>query len=198
VVLRFATKWKLPRRIVLPYLRIATKEFLGFGSVLLMLATVSLLAVHSIDRSTAELAASTNTIDVVDGARAIDRSFVELVRRVREYAWVGKEDDVEAATSQAARIKEQVAARLDQAVSDDEKRRFDSLLRFTNAYVEALDRVAALKHSRAEAIRDTLTPSGVAGRDEISAMCRALGSLRQTVAQAFGLSQWSRRCRSAS
>src|SRR5580700_10650955 len=80
--------------------KISVKVGLGFACVLMILAIVSGMAYFAFGSSSEGFSIYTQRVTVVAIARDIDRSFVNLRRFVREYAFTEVESNVEAANKE--------------------------------------------------------------------------------------------------
>jgi len=150
-----------------------TKIALGFACVLAILAAVSGTAWFAFRASADGLATYAQRVAVVDIARDIDRTFLNLRRFVREFAFTGVEANVASAKQEQAALHGLLKQGLDLVQSPDQRRRLENIARLTDAYLADFDRVVVAAREQARLQQASLDPTGIAQRQNLQMLINA-------------------------
>jgi methyl-accepting chemotaxis protein len=173
--------------------RISTKVGLGFACILAILAIVSGMAYFAFRSSADGFATFAQRVAVVGIARDIDRSFLNLRRFVREYAFTGVENDVDAARQEAATLHALLQRGLDEIKNKERHGRIDDISRVVEDYLKDFEKVVAQTHAQEKLLNDSLDPLGLAQRQNFEALIAGtsgLGDANVTVLANEGLKQF--------
>jgi methyl-accepting chemotaxis protein len=140
--------------------KIGTKVAIGFVCVLAILAVVSGV-VWSAFRSSAEgLSTFTQRVTVVDIARDIDRSFVNLRGFVREYAFTGLQANADSAKKEAATLHALLQQGLTEIKNPAQHRNIEDISFAADVYLKDFDQVSEHTEELVRLRQDVLSPLG--------------------------------------
>jgi hemerythrin-like metal-binding protein len=178
-------------RALLTERKINTKVSLGFGCVLVILASVSGLAYLAFESAAAGFAFYTRQVAAVDSVRDIDRTFLNMRRFVREYAFTGVETNLDAAKQEETALRAMLGRAAGQIKDPERQRRVQDIARLTDLYLAEVGKLVVGTHAFATVQQSTLTPLGLAQRGHFAALIAAGGGdggLATLAAK--GLDQW--------
>ena len=113
--------------------KINTKIALGFACVLTILAAVSGTAWFAFRASADGLATYAQRVAVVDIARDIDRTFLNLRRFVREFAFTGVQDNVASAKQEQAALHDLLKQGLNITLNPNRRARLENIAVVTDS-----------------------------------------------------------------
>jgi len=137
---------------------IAVKIGLGFACVLALLAIVSGTAYLSFQAAEDGFATYVQRVAVVGIAQEVDRSFLNLRRFVREYAYTGVESNIEAATKEQASLRPLLQQRLAEIKNPERHRLLENVARNFEAYAKDFSQVVAQSREQKKLVEGTLDP----------------------------------------
>jgi hemerythrin-like metal-binding protein len=152
---------------------ISTKIGLGFACVLAILAIVSTMAWSAFESSAEGFSTYTQRVTVVGLARDIDRSFLNLRRFVREYAFTGQESNVEAAKQEQVNLNALLKQGLEVIMNPERHQRVEDISRLTQSYLENFDQVTSRMREQAKLQEGSLAPLGQAQIQNLEALITA-------------------------
>jgi methyl-accepting chemotaxis protein len=147
--------------------KINTKIGLGFACVLLIMTGISVMANIAFNRISVDFAEFNRLVDVVANARAVDRSFIELRRFVREYAVSGDEG----AANEAQKRRQLPAATIEEGrkIANHPQRavKLGEIAEQFEMYTKDFDKLLALRHEETRLTKEVLDPTGANLRGQI-------------------------------
>jgi methyl-accepting chemotaxis protein len=149
---------------------ISTKIGLGFACVLAILAIVSTMAWSAFESSAEGIATYTQRVTVVGLARDIDRSFLNLRRFVREYAFTGQEANVEAAKQEQVNLNALLKQGLEVIANPERHQRVEDISRLTQSYLANFDQVTTRTREETKLQQGSLDPLGQAQSQNLEAL----------------------------
>jgi len=165
---------------------IAMKVGLGFACVLLLLAFVSGEAYRSFQTAESGFAIYVQRVAVVGIAREVDRSFLNLRRFVREYAYTGVESNAEAATKEQASLRPLLQQGLAEIKDPARHRLFEDVIRNFQIYSDDLGQVVAQSREQKKLVEGTLDPLGTSLQKDFDALIAAAAKAGNGKVEAFG------------
>jgi hemerythrin-like metal-binding protein len=171
---------------------IRTKVSLGFVCVLAILGVVSGMAYVAFRSATEGVATYTQRVTVVDIARDVDRSFLNLRRVVREYAYTGAETSLTDANREEAALHVLLVKGLAEIQNPDRHRRLQEVSDLADRYIASFNKVVADTRQEAELQTTGLLPLGLAQRQHFAALIAAnsAGDHTMMMLASNGLDQW--------
>jgi methyl-accepting chemotaxis protein len=139
---------------------ISTKVGVGFACVLVLLAVVSTTAYLSFQTSATGFNTYVQRVAVVGIAREVERSFLNLRRYVREFAFTGAESNVEAATKEQAVLQPLFQQGLAEIKNPERHRQLDDAARNFDAYWKDFGQLVAQSREQKKLIKGTMDPTG--------------------------------------
>ena len=165
---------------------IAMKIGLGFGCVLALLAIVSFTAYHSFQTAENGFATYLQRVTEVAIARDVDRSFLNLRRFVREYAFTGVESNVDAANKEQASLRPRLQQGLAEIKDPERHRLFENVTRNFQAYSDDFGQVVAQSRSQKKLVEGTLDPLGASSQKNFDALIAAAAKAGNGSVEALG------------
>jgi len=156
--------------------KIGTKVAIGFGCVLAILAVVSGMTWSAFRSSAEGLSTYTQRVTVVDIARDIDRSFVNLRRFAREFALTGVQASADSVQKEAATLHALLQQGLAEIKSPERHQRVENISRMTDAYLKDFDEITARTRELANLQRDILDPLGQQQSEQLETLIATAGS----------------------
>ena len=150
--------------------RISTKIGVGFACVLTILGLISGIAYFAFKSSGEGFAIYAQRVTVVGIARDVDRSFLNLRRFVREYAFTGVETNVDAAKQEAVVLHTLLQQGLSVVQSPERRRRLEDIAGLTDTYLKDFDQMVARTEEQKKLEATTLDPLGLAQRQHFKAL----------------------------
>ena len=172
---------------------IATKISLGFACVLAILAIASSQAYFSFQSSADGFTTYAQRVMVVGIARDLDRSFLNLRRFVREYAYTGVESNIDSARQEAVTVRGLLRQGLTASKNPDRHQRIEHIASLTDSYLADFDKVVAQTQDLTKLEQGSLDPQGLAQREHFDALIAATangGDTTVTVLANKGLEQF--------
>ncbi len=140
--------------------KISTKVGFGFACMLLILAVMCGTAWVTFQTSAQGFSTYSQRVTIVDIARDIDRTFVNLRRFVREYTFTSIEANVETAKQEAVILRGLLQQGLSEIKNPERHRRLQEISGVVDAYLVDFDLLVA-KTREVNALRlNVLTPIG--------------------------------------
>ncbi len=167
---------------------IAVKIGLGFAGVLALLAIVSVMAYRSFLSVEDGFATYVQRVAVVGNVSEVDRSFLNLRRFVREYAFTGVESNIEAANKQQASLRPLLTQGLALIRNPERHRLFENLVQNFEAYSKDFGDVVARSHDQKKLVEGTLDPLGARLQLDFDALIGAAGAAGDQTAETLGYS----------
>jgi methyl-accepting chemotaxis protein len=168
--MRRITRW-------LSALSIKTKILVGFASVLIILLAVAGIGYWSFLGVADSLRDYVQRVAIVAASRDIDRSFSEMRRHVREFAFTGNPDEGSAAASMAEHVKSDIDKGVATAINPERHRRMEEIAAQYANYTKGVDTVFALRRQQDKLVGDTLDPIGTQARSDFDTL---ITNLRQS------------------
>jgi len=156
--------------------KIGTKVAIGFGCVLAILAVVSGMTWSAFRSSAEGLSTYTQRVTVVDIARDIDRSFINLRRFAREFALTGVQASADSVQKEAATLHALLQQGLAEIKSPERHQRVENISRMTDAYLKDFDEITARTRELANLQRDILDPLGQQQSEQLETLIATAGS----------------------
>jgi len=156
--------------------KIGTKVAIGFGCVLAILAVVSGMTWSAFRSSAEGLSTYTQRVTVVDIARDIDRSFINLRRFAREFALTGVQASADNVQKEAATLHALLQQGLAEIKSPERHQRVENISRMTDAYLKDFDEITARTRELANLQRDILDPLGQQQSEQLETLIATAGS----------------------
>jgi hemerythrin-like metal-binding protein len=154
--------------------KISVKIALGFVCILMILAIVSSEAYLSFRSSAEGFSAYAQRVAVVGIARDVDRSFLNLRRFVREFAFTGVETNVEAAKQEAATLHSLLQHGLSEIQNPERHQRIEDISNQAEAYLKDFDQVVARTHEQKTLVATGLDPVGLAQQQRFETLISAI------------------------
>jgi len=154
-------------------LSIKTKITAGFVCVLVILLVVTGTSYLQFLGVADSFSTFARRVRVVSDIRDIDRTFTDMRRNVREFAFTGIADDASAATAAAGQVQSAIAKALAIARTAERRQRLEEIRTQFQNYRSGVDHVFALKRDLDTLTSQTLDPSGRAATDQLSKLIDA-------------------------
>jgi len=156
---------------------ISTKISLGFACVLAILVIVSGMAYFAFGSAADGFVTFTQRVTVVGIARDIDRSFVNLRRFVREFAFTGVEAAAEAARKEQTTLTGLLQLGLNEIKNPERHQRIEAISRESQSYLKDFGQVVTLTHDLAKLQQASLDPTGRAQSQNFEALIAAAAAM---------------------
>ncbi len=140
--------------------KIGTKVAIGFVCVLAILCVVSGMAWSAFRSSAEGLSTYTQRVTVVDMARDIDRSFVNLRGFVSKYALTGQQADADSARKEAAILHGLLQRGLTDAKASARRQKIEDISFVVDVYLKDFGQVSDSSQEMARLRENTLIPLG--------------------------------------
>jgi methyl-accepting chemotaxis protein len=173
--------------------KISTKVSTGFVCVLAILAVISTMAWTSFRSSAENFNSYTQRVTTVGLARDIDRSFLNIRRFVREFAFTSAEENVVAAKAEEATLRALLQQGLNEIKNPERRRRVEDIARAVDTYLKSVEQLVAKTHEQDKLVEQGLDPLGLAQRLNFEAMITAAakaGDSNVTILANEGLKQF--------
>ena len=165
---------------------IATKIGLGFAGVLALLAIVGGTAYLAFQTAEDGFASYLQHVAEVEIARDVDRSFLNLRRFVREYAYTGVESNVEAANKQQASLRPLLQQGLAEIKDPARHRLLENVVGSFEAYAKDFGQVVAQSREQKKLVEATLDPLGASLQQGFEALSAAAARAGDSSVETLG------------
>jgi methyl-accepting chemotaxis protein len=154
-------------------LSINTKITAGFGCVLAILLVVAATSYEQFISTADSFRTYAQRVSVVTVSRDIDRTFADMRRYVREYAYTGNVDDATAAMAVSDKVRAAIANGLSEVHVAERRQRVEQIRTEFEDYQKAVQHVFSQKRDLDTLTTQTLDPSGRDATDQLTKLIEA-------------------------
>jgi methyl-accepting chemotaxis protein len=150
--------------------KISTKIFMGFCSLLVIVAGISFVSYLAFSHISEDFETYARHVRTVGIASDIDREFLGLRRYVREYAVSGEEASVEGAQKQHAILQDVFARGIKEIKNPERHAKMEAMNKAFGEYYAGFEKAVKAKREQVKLIKETLDPSGTQLRVDVEAL----------------------------
>ena len=151
---------------MLARMKIGTRVFVGFGSILLLMAALSAFSYVSLDGAVTRGDEYAHYASQVDDIREIETNVANLRRLVRIYGFNGDEAVIKDIRARGARLLDEIKAARDTYKTESRRQRMEMMLQLAGTYVGSFDKLQDGMKARGENIA-AMAKAGSVGQDEL-------------------------------